>query len=78
MIFCDKSWFRLAEGARVAPRCWQGWACAGGWSVATVLPLWLLLLRGQPVEATIWLLLAMSLLTYEVWQLRKALRREVL
>jgi len=78
MIFCDKSWFGWADGGRLAPKCWQGWACAFGWTAATVLPLWLLLLRGQPVEATIWLILAIGLLTYEVRQLRQALRREVM
>lgn len=74
MIFCEKNWFRRGAKGRLIPSGWQGWACVGAWAAGTVLPLWLLLARGQPLEAAIWLLLAIGGMCYEVRQLRSAFK----
>lgn len=76
-MFCEKTWFRRACGSRIVPNCWQGWVCVGGWAAGTVLPLWLLLARGQPLEAAVWLILAIGGMCSEVRQLHRALREEV-
>lgn len=76
MIFCEKKWFRRSANGRLVPSCWQGWAYVFGCTVGAVLPLWLLLARGQPLEAAVWLLMALGGISYEVRQVLRAFRHQ--
>lgn len=74
-MFGKPQWFRprtISWG--LAPVTWQGWLYTGGWTIAMVLPFLLLIGRHQPLEAAAWMGLMMAALTYDVWQLRRAIR----
>lgn len=73
-MFGKPNWFRAKRiGWGLIPIRWQGWVYSAGWVGAIGLPFVLLMLRHQPLEATAWLGLAVSTLTYDVWQILRAL-----
>ena len=73
-MFGKPQWFRPKSiGFGVVPVSWQGWLYTGGWLGAVGLPFLLLLSRWQPLEAGAWLVLSLGALSYDVWQIRRAL-----
>ena len=75
-MFGKPQWFRAKKiGWGLVPIRWQGWIYAVCWSAGIALPFLLLLARHQPLEATAWLALAVSGLTYDVWQILRLIRR---
>src|SRR5439155_5752036 len=61
-------------GWGLVPIHWQGWTYTAGWVAAIGLPFLLLIGRHQALEATAWLGLSVSALTYDVWQILRAIR----
>ena len=74
-MFGKPQWFRAKRiGWGLVPIRWQGWIYAACWVAGIALPFMLLLARHQPLEAAAWLALAISTLTYDVWQIMRAIR----
>ena len=74
-MFGKPQWFRAKKiGWGLVPIRWQGWIYAISWSAGIALPFMLLLARHQPLEATAWLAVAVSGLTYDVWQILRIIR----
>jgi len=68
-------WFRAKTiGWGLVPIRWQGWAYAASWVAAIALPFLLFVVRHQAPEAMAWLTLSVGGLTYDVWQLVRAIR----
>src|SRR5262245_55202401 len=74
-MFGKPQWFKAkAIGWGLVPIRWQGWTYAACWAAGITLPFMLLLTRHQPLEATAWLAIAGGALTYDVWQIVRAIR----
>ena len=74
-MFGKPQWFRAKRiGWGLVPIHWQGWLYAACWVAGISLPFMLLLARHQPLEAAAWLALAISAVTYDVWQILRAIR----
>ena len=74
-MFGKPHWFKAKSiGWGLVPIRWQGWTYAACWVAGIALPFVLLLARHQPLEATAWLTLAISALTYDVWHILRAIR----
>ena len=74
-MFGKPQWFRAKRiGWGLVPIHWQGWIYAASWVAGIAFPFMLLLARHQPLEAAAWLTLAVGVLTYDVWQIRRAIR----
>ena len=74
-MFGKPQWFRSKTfGWGLVPIRWQGWGYTAGWAAAIALPFMLLVGRHQAMEATAWLGLSLATLTYDVWQILRAIR----
>ncbi len=74
-MFGKPHWFRAKKiGWGLVPIRWQGWIYAVSWAAGIALPFMLLVARHQPLEAAAWLALAVSALTYDVWQILRVIR----
>ena len=74
-MFGKPQWFRPKTfGWGLVPVAWQGWIYAAGWMTAIGLPFLLLLGRHQALEALAWMGLSVGALTYDVWQILRAIR----
>ena len=74
-MFGKPQWFRPKTlGWGLVPVRWQGWGYTALWAAAIGLPFMLLVGRHQALEATAWLGLSVSALTYDVWQILRAIR----
>jgi hypothetical protein len=74
-MFGKPQWFRPKTlGWGLVPIAWQGWIYTAGWGTAIGLPFLLLIGRHQPMEAMAWMGLSISALTYDVWQILRAIR----
>ncbi|MBW8883700.1 MAG: hypothetical protein JF612_02755 [Planctomycetia bacterium] len=74
-MFGKPQWFRAKTvGWGLVPIRWQGWIYAACWVGGIALPFMLLLARHQPFEATAWIGLTVSALTYDVRQILGAIR----
>ena len=74
-MFGKPQWFREKKlGWGLVPITWQGWTYTAAWGAAIVLPYWVLVERHQAWEATTWLTLGIGALTYDVWQVLRAMK----
>src|SRR5262245_56698102 len=74
-MFGKPQWFRpKSRGWGLVPITWQGWTYTGAWVVAIGLPFLLLIGRHQALEAMTWMGISLSALTYDVWQILRAIR----
>lgn len=75
-MFAKPHWFRpKAIGEGVAPATWHGWLYVVGAVSVTLIPVLLLLGRGQRLESLIWLVAIGGFLAYELWYVRRLLMR---
>ena len=73
-MFGKREWFEVkAIGGGLRPVVWQGWAYALAWIGVVAVPFSALVLRQQPLDACIWMVAAMGLLTWDVRSLRQSL-----
>lgn len=76
-MFGQSSWFREKEmGWGLVPVTWQGWVYVVLWCAVLTGPFVLLLADEKPWEATIWLLLAVAVLLFDVWVIVAAIHAE--
>ena len=74
-MFGKPQWFRPKSiGFGLVPVRWQGWAYTVGWASAIGLPFLVLIGRHQALEAMAWVGLSLGALTYDVWQILRAIR----
>jgi hypothetical protein len=74
-MFGNPQWFRpKAIGFGLVPKSWQGWAYSAGWGGAIGLPFLLMLGRHQSLEASLWLMLSLGAMAFDVWQIFRSLR----
>lgn len=75
-MFADSSWFDTAPNQRVPkPVQRQGWMAYGIWACVAIVPLFLLVLRGQWPEMAIWLLVVAGMFAWEMRGLKREIRR---
>ena len=73
-MFGKPHWFRPKTfGWGLTPITWQGWVYTLGWCLLLIGPFNLLLLRGQSVEAVVWLVAAIGLLVWDVYGILRAM-----
>jgi hypothetical protein len=74
-MFGKPQWFRPKTlGWGLVPITWQGWTYSGAWVGAIGLPFLLLIGRHQALEAMAWMGISLGALTYDVWQILRAIR----
>lgn len=73
-MFGKPEWFRKKKtGWGLIPVATQGWAWAGGWLAAIVLPFWALVAADKTPEAGLWMAALIGLCVWEVRRIIKAL-----
>ena len=74
-MFGRPQWFRPKTfGWGLVPIAWQGWVYTAGWVAAIGLPFLLLIGRHQAMEAMAWMGLSVGAMTFDVWQILRAMR----
>ena len=73
-MFGKPQWFRPKSiGVGIVPVSWQGWLYTAGWTSAVTIPFLLLIGRHQPFEATIWMVVSLGALFFDVRQIRRSI-----
>lgn len=73
-MFGKPQWFRPQSiGVGLVPVSWQGWLYATGWTGAVAMPFLLLIGRHQPLEATLWMVLSLGAMFFDVRQIRRSI-----
>lgn len=73
-MFGQPQWFRPKSiGVGIVPVSWQGWLYTAGWTSAVAVPFLLLIGRHQPLEATVWMVVSLGALFFDVRQIRRAI-----
>ncbi len=72
-MFGKPEWFRVCDNRwGLAPIRFKGWVYSAGWGAVMAMPFIVFMLRGQAIEALIWLCVSMLAMSWDVKAIKRA------